>query len=242
MASIDAFHELAERGRPAQSAAHVSTKNSLRHAEPRAAGWKSYRERGLILLAVGLWHVGVLVALRTAMQVSPATHHEADEPLQITIIERHAVPVLPQTPVVPRLHHADALAPRRSAPQSDALQAVTIDRQPKSPETVEQPKALMYEPDGTLRLPSVGVAPTTRDLLAHRSMSGLLPGSDHPLAPGLHVRAGLSPQKMVERVGILFGGGPVDPCPELATNLASTSDPDAREQAMERFERSCPGR
>ena len=73
-------------------------------------------------------------------------------------------------------------------------------------------------------------------------MSGMLPGDDRVLAPGLHVRAGLSPQKLVERVGMLFGGGPVDPCPELESDLANTADPDAREQALERFERACPGR
>ncbi|MEO8742495.1 MAG: hypothetical protein ABI365_04805 [Lysobacteraceae bacterium] len=240
MASIDAFRELTEHRRPVQSTVQAS-RHGLELAERRPTGWKSYRERGLILLAVGLWHVGILIALRAAMHVSPTTHREVDQPLQITIIDRHVAPILPQPPALPRLHHPNALAPRRSIPRSDALQAVAIEHQPKPTDT-EPPKALIYAPDSAMQLPPAQTAPPSRDLLAHRSMSSMLPGSDRPLAPGLHVHAGVSPQKVVERVGMLFGGGPVDPCPELETDLVNTADPDARERAMERFERSCPGR
>ena len=205
-------------------------------------GWTSQRERGWILLAVALWHVAVLFALRAAMHGSVAPLRDAETPLQITIIERRAASILPDAAIAPQPHVAKVSASRRAIVRSDALQAVAIERQPKPLDSAEPAHALLYQADGGLRLPAAPSPPQVRDLLAHRSMSGMLPGGDRAFAPELQVSAGLSPQKLVERVGMLFGGGHFDPCPQFETELANADGPDAREQAMERLERSCPGR
>jgi hypothetical protein len=239
LASIDAFWNLAAR----ESVPKRALRASIRRLGPAATSTtdpSAARQRGLILLAVVMLHVALLLALRAAMWTAPRTFSKDNSPLQITIIERRALPIQPEPPVPPPPIPHPQLLVHRSIPRADALQAVTIT--PHAAPVEGPPKALLYDNDGALHSPAPPM-PSERDPFVRRSASSMLPGSDHLFAPDLHVREDGSPQKTVEAISaLLFGGGRYDPCPMLETNVLNTDDPRLREQTEERLERACPGR
>jgi hypothetical protein len=262
LASIDAFWELAAN-RPAPKPA---LRISLLRLDPAATSTvdrQSAQQRVLILFGVVLVHVLLVLALRAAMHQRPFANREVSTPLQITFIERHAALAVPKPTVAPPHSHASA-ALQPFIPRKDALQAVTILPQAVSVEPTPQ-RALLYDTDGTLRVPQAPMQSHPRDLLAHRSVAFMLPGAGHKNSPDFHVRS-IAPRDIVNQTGGMFSGmiananavmaigqgmapdrglrtsnRDSDPCQDIEQDMAYLNDSKVREQAEERYERSCEG-
>lgn len=247
MASIDAFWKLAA-GAPVSKTVQRLSLRRLASAATSAIERRAERQRAWILVGVALLHVLFLLALRVAMHPLTVVHHQASTPLQITFIERRpalVVPtqiVTPPAPVVPRQTSLQSRSlPPPIALRTDALQAVTI-ASPVKPVETAPPRAVLFDATGGLRVPEAPMPSKPRDLLAHGSVSFMLPGGGRESSPDLHVREGASPQKVVEGIGaLLFGGGHFDPCPSIAQDMVDLDDAKTREDAEERYEKSCEG-
>ncbi len=237
MASIDAFLDFAVREPPAQTA-----RASLRRLRPHLASKfqnRNARERTLILAVVILMHALLFFALRAAMRPPAVIRTEVETPFQITIIERSPKPRITPPPVEPRKPHADFA---RVPTHGDALRAVEIAPRQETPASSSPGALQIYDARGALRVPPTAVyRPPTTEFARHFD-SRALPGMDsHGRAP--EVRAGPSPQKIIEGVGaLLFGGGAYDPCPGLEADALNTDDPDRRDEDLERMQRACSGR
>ncbi len=155
-----------------------------------------------------------------------------------------------------------AQPPHAATAPKDALQAVAIEPPPVPVVPIWSP-ALLFDKNGVVRVPSAQTQEHPRDLLAHRDVSYMLPGAAHSNSPDFHVRDDPSPEDVVNSVvGFIVGNGPAprpdahglvqvasdrgmrmsgrgsNPCEDITQSLV---DPDAqaREEATERYERSC---
>jgi hypothetical protein len=256
LASIDAFLELAA----SEVAPKPALRNSLRRlgtAGTPTFDWHATGQRALILVGIAVLHVLLLFALREAMRTPLIARGVESMPFQVTFIEPHRVlaasqPIIGAHPVrrlgaVPQ-RRTQAL---RTAPRKDALQAVTI--VPPAPVEITSTGALLYNIDGSLRLPPASTRAPSRDLLAHQSMVGLLPRIGHEGSSSLRVHP-ITPQEIVEGIGAhwvyrkpsgelaLTGGGHFDPCPDIENDMLNQDDAGVREDAERRYEKSCEGR
>lgn len=76
------------------------------------------------------------------------------------------------------------------------------------------------------------------DLLRYRAP--ILSGRAEAIVPGFHVRPSLSPEQKVAIIGaFLFGGGKVDPCPEIAWHLANNDGSVDVDEELRKRERYC---
>jgi hypothetical protein len=241
VASIDGFLDHFEF----EPAPRQVLRASLRSLRPRSR--KSFEPGNVLLwLLVALLHVGLFVMLDFAMRPSTIAQDAADVPLQVTLIRlvETVKPSVSPPPDVRRLPRS-----QRALPSAEpALQAVSIPQRavthtaPTPMHLDTQPALVLYDRQGQIRLPA-RVIPKQSDPFARPAAADMLPGSDHVLAPGFHVRAELSPQHAVEFVGaLLFGGGHFDPCPEYEQRLLNTDNETERDEQLNRYERACPGR
>jgi len=248
VASIDGFLDHFD----AEAMVRPATRASLRPVRSRGMESNEVRERALLWLLVALLHLLLILALRSAMQPLPLVRDTVVQPLQITFIQwttspspRAAESSPPATHVAKRLtvgailltdDRQQAIAPAPPIASSASSQA--------NPTESNMPSSLViYDIDGRIRVPVAPASPTPANPFARRAASTMLPGSDHVLAPGIHVRAGGSPQKVVERIGAyLFGGGHFDPCPEYEVRLINADSAAESDEQMDRYARACPGR
>lgn len=245
MASIDAFLELADGEfdlppRTRASQRFFPPLQARRRHDPAAT-----RERRWIIAFVVLVDVVLLLALRWAMQVTPVARRVDDRP-QLVFIElpRTMPPPAPAPaplPAVPSRRTQVPMPPtlvrRAPSPRQD-LQAVRVPTAPSGPVSSLPVDATGYTPFG--RVPAPATAPPPRDLLAHRSTAGLLPGGDRPYRAALPVQASKL-DKAVRAIQVITGGGPYDPCPDLRAQMADINDPDAVERAEQHYEQACSG-
>ena len=241
MASIDDFLDQFDAGPALRPAIRVSLRS------PRTRSGKSFEPgNALLWLLVALLHAGLFVVLDLAMRPSAIDDQAVDTSMQVTMI-RPAETVMPRVITTPDMHRQPH--PQRAIPQTDtALQAIAMplhvatQTAPTPISTDIRPALDLYDTQGGIRLP----APPTmmrHDPFAHRAASDMLPGSDHPFAPGIRLAAVKSPKSVVEDVGaFLFGGGHFDPCPEYEQRLLNTDNASERDEQLERYERACPGR
>ena len=241
MASIEGFLDHFD----AEPAPRPAIRTLLRRQQPRNR--ESLELSNVLLwLLVALLHVGLFLVLDFAMRPSAIVGDAVDAPLQVTIVEL-AEAVKPRViapPEVPRLPH-----PQRATPQTDrALQAVSmpahaITQTATPPTSADTRPALdLHDMQAQILLPARAIAKPA-DPFARRPASDMLPGSDRVLAPGIRVRAEVSPQNVVEKIGaLLFGGGHFDPCPEYEQRLLNADNETERDEQMDRYERACPGR
>lgn len=273
MASIDAFWELAE-SEPARRPAIRLSLLRLAPGDRSTIDADETRQRKLILFAIAALHVLFLFALWAAMRPQPAMRIARDIPMQITIIERHA-PAIVQKPlvtVVPRVQPTPVALPPNITKRPQALQVVTIVRKAAAvaPQTASAPPPLIYDAGGAPVIPESSAPPPTRDLLAHRSVSHMLPGGARPNSVDFHVRDGVSPEQVVNVTGrILSGlianashagvnpngmvtvaagrglrtsGRDTDPCDDVALDAMDLgADSKAREDADQRQQDDCVG-
>jgi hypothetical protein len=274
LASIDAFCELAESAPPSRPTIRLSL---LRLASKgrSAIDAGEVRQRRLILFAIAALHVLFLLALWAAMRPQPMARIARDIPMQITIIERHVPVIVPKliADAVPRVRPAAVALPSPAiAKHSQALQVVAIVRQPPSKQAAIVQRPLAYDPNAAAAAPHFAPPPAqARNLLAHRSVSFMLPGGARPNSVDFHVRDGASPQKFVNKWGGVISGmiansshmhvdpnGMVtvaadrglrtsgrdsDPCEDIALDTMDL-DPDdtnTRDQADRREQDSCEG-
>lgn len=210
------------------------------------------RNRVLLLMLVILLHIGFLVGLQQAMTIRRGGDSTVEDtpPMQATIIWETPLllPVVKPTQRTPNLPAASAFQ-RPRALEKHALQVLPVspqkERLPAMPAQprVQYPKSLETWLDDPvqLRLPEVHMHEVT-DPFARRPASSMLPGSDRVLVPGVQLRTAMTPQRALESVGALFGGGHFDPCPELEGRLLSASSSSERDELMDRYLRACPGR
>lgn len=243
MASIDAFLELAD----GEFDLPPRTRASQRFfPPPQARGERdpaAIRERRWIIAFVVLVDVVLLLALRWAMQVTPAARRVDDRPQLVFIDLPRALPPPPPAPL-PAVASRRTQVPmpptlvRPAPPPRQDLQAVRVPTAPSGPVSSLSVDATGYTPFG--RVPAPATAPPPRDLLAHRSTAGLLPGGDRPYRAALPVQASKL-DKAVRAIQALTGGGPYDPCPDLRAQMADINDPDAVERTEQHYEQACSG-
>lgn len=243
LASIDAFLDLADAGSRRTGRRRFSLPPSV-HPGTRDRDLGSDVERALLFSVVVLLHVAMLFALRAAMR-PPVLRADDRDVLQIVFLAPHR-PFVPRAETAAGTRSADrAIAPTPTSPRRNARRMATVPERGSNAQpviAVPSPRAVLFGPDGALRAPAGPKDIPPRDLLAHRHADWMLPGGGRPGAQELRFEARLTPQRALERVGALFGGGPFDPCPDIARDMIDLNDATAREQAEERFERSCEWR
>lgn len=251
MASIDGFLDHFD----AEAVPRPAMRASLRRLQSRDLQSRDdysneVRERVLLWMLVALLHLPLILALRTAMQPLPFVRRAIVEPLQITFIQWTAPPmpraVATSPPPAQHVAHSatrsiqnttQTITPAPHKENTPLTQAVPV---ASSASTLS--RLVVYDIDGRVRVPTSGVVAKPVDPFRRRAATDMLPGSDRVVAPGIRMRAEMTPQKVVERIGALFGGGHVDPCPEYEERLLNTDNDTERDEQMDRYARACPGR
>ena len=275
MATIDAFIEWAGRNTVVERIRPMSLKRLRQPGRAAASSRQVSFERALILAIVIVVHLLLLLELSVAMRPPDVVQTQIETPFEIAIIERHAPAIMrrPVATVAPRVQPAPAPLPNITE-RPQALQAVTIVRKAASakPQTATlAPHLLIFDANGAPLIPESATTPSqTRDLLAHRSVSFMLPGGARPHSVDLHVRAGVSPEQVVNTAGrVLSGllanaaqvsgdpngvvtiaadrglrmsGRDTDPCDDIALDAVDlNADSKARDAAIQRQQDSCEG-
>lgn len=219
-------------------------RSSLRWNSKQSADSRKIDIGKAVLWALVVVLHGVLfVTLDLLMQHAPVALDNPDQPdqaLQLRVIRPLQLPRLepirePPATVQPSVVRAPV---KTIAPRPDALQVQTIPGEP-----AEQPDAMRGQ---TIAPPAttswVPPAAEPRDPFSRPPAGRLLPGAATAGSPTLRMRDPMTPQRVVAKIGALFGGGFEDPCPGYEARLVSGGSEVEREEEMARYERACPGR
>ncbi|MFC4729590.1 hypothetical protein [Coralloluteibacterium thermophilus] len=178
-------------------------------------------------------HAAVLVLLDAPGEPAPRVD---PRPIAATFVE--VAPAPPPSPPPPA-PASPAPPPAARAPASAAAPALPASASAPDPDSdpAPGPATPTAEPggwrDSTL---DRGVRIGSDRPQAARG----LPGQPPPHALPFRMRSPPSPRDVVEGIGALFGGGPVDPCPQLRSRQAGTDPADIAEAAAAAARWNCP--
>ncbi len=238
MATLEAFFDHFDNV-PAEDRAWRSSLRFNRHRSP---------DRGELDIGKAvLWalvlasHAALFVALDLLMQHAPLVLDDAEQPentLQLRVIRPLHVSIAEPIP--------ELAAPAPRNPVREAVKPVAHSTQTLQAQTIpmgaaEHSDALQVQTISPSSATSWTPPPTEpRDPFARLAAGRDLPGAATAGAPTLRMRDPLTPQRVVAKIGALFGGGFADPCPDYEARLMSGGSEAEREDEMQRYERGCP--